>query len=218
MPTRRLLGADQSMIGSQAELWAAVTEGSAITALESKAVYVVGMLRHLIESAGLCLTEGRHLPAYLLAINAAELLGSVVHGRKDKADAIATAGLSFVVGAPTSGDQEVTFAETPHGAYSIRDCINRRHFAAHGGQRFGAGNVLDAELTFRLLRGLVEAMDRWWQGLRDGSVYVRSLANAEIIPLTTGGSVVFIAHLVDPLLDGAMPGGQLQHEGAWRTA
>lgn len=67
-----------------------------MTALESKAVYVFGMMRHLLEAAGWALDHPRccndgmdrypqpfHFPAYELACGAAELLGRCAMGEGD---------------------------------------------------------------------------------------------------------------------------------------
>jgi hypothetical protein len=204
------------MPDSQARLWAKACAGMPITALECKAIYVAGMLRHLVESAGLCLEERRHLPAYLLAMDAAELLGAVLSGRDVNSDEMATIALRYLANAPPDAQQDTVFEETPHGRYTIRDCLNRRHFTAHGGRKFPPGVVLDAALTVGLLCRLVAGLDRWWKELLENSGRRRLLANVDVVPLATGGSVVFVSELLDPLLDGATPGGALQHEATWR--
>jgi hypothetical protein len=207
------------MIGAQEGLWKSVADETSVTPLEAKAIYVVGMFRHLVESAGLCLSESHHLATYLLAMDAVELFGAVVHGRKDDPDVVAAAGLGYLIGTSKNVSPDSTFDTTSHGTYTVRDCINRRHFAAHGGHSFGTGIVFDPELTVRLLCRLVAAIDRWWDSLRQDRGARQLLGNADVVPLATAGSVLFVTDLLGPLMQGGgSPGGQLRHEEAWRPA
>ena len=204
------------MTGRQEQLWDSVSAGSLLSPLETKAIYVSGLARHLLESAGLCLRAQMQLAAYLLAMDAAELIGAVVIGRKADPDDTAISGLGFVLGDKSLGGG-VQFAATGAGSYTIRDCVVRRHFAAHGARSFGSGPVLDSDLTTALMCGLVSALDRWWRLVIDNLESSRDLlALVDIVPLSTAGAVVFVPDLVESLVAGATPGGSLLFEQHWR--
>lgn len=214
-----MLGPDQPhMVSQDAKRWKRAAQDLAISELECKAVYVAGLIRHLVESAGLCLEEHHHLAAYLLTMGAAEALGAVVvanPNRKD--DRVAADGLGFLAGRLNGHDRNTEVVKTFHRSYSIQDCINRRHFSAHGGRWTGAGTVLDSELTVELMCRLAKALDRWWKALLRDSAKKQALAVAKIVPLETNGKVVFVHDLLVVLRDGGLPGGELQHEG-WRRS
>ena len=64
---------------------AAVANG--VTTFEAKALYVVGLIRHLLEASGKCV-DGKDqfwLPAYVLTADAAEALGRCLTGNRGRA-------------------------------------------------------------------------------------------------------------------------------------
>ena len=201
--------------GRSGAVWERASASLPFTALETKAVYVAGLIRHFVESAGYCLEEERHLPAYLLAMGGIEAMGAVARPGSRSSHDIAADGLSFIADVPREDDQVVL--STTSQAYTIRDCLHRRDFTAHGGAVLTSGVVLDDELTVGLLCLLVAALDRWWASLRSDLQRQRTLAIADVVPLTSDGWVVFVEQLREPLTNNAMPGGELQHQG-WRES
>lgn len=210
-----LLGQNQPPLeGKQRQLWRGTGTAWDLTDLETKAVYVAGMLRHLLESAGLCLRNRLHLPTYLLAVDATELLGAVVSGRTLSNDETVVAGLAYLI--DEARDSTARFATTAAGSYTIRDCVSRRHFAAHGARQLLPAATLDAELTDRLLCHLAAGIDRWWIALARDPAMQGRLAIAKVPPLLTEGEVVFVRHLLPALLDGATPAGTVLNDDSWR--
>jgi len=209
-----LLGPDQPPVaGRSAAAWGGVSDGLPLSTLEYKAVYVAGLIRHLAESAGLCLEGARHLPAYLLTMGAIETLGAVARGGRRSAHEIAADGLAFLSQVPREDNR--LMVATTHGQYTIRDCLDRRDFTAHGGAVMTSGIVLDEMLTVGLLCLLVSSVDRWWAALKAELGAQRLLAVADVIPLATNGTIVFVHDLWQALTNGAFPGGDLQHQ-SWR--
>jgi hypothetical protein len=115
------------------------------------------------------------------------------------------------------GDDDQVVVSTTHGRYTIRDCLNRRDFTAHGGAVLRSGIMLDEMLTVELLCLLVSSLDRWWSALTRELGARRLLAIADVVPLATNGKVVFVHDLWQALVDGAFPGGELQHQ-SWRRS
>jgi hypothetical protein len=210
----RLLGPNQPPVeGRSASAWNRVDDGLPLTALEYKAIYVAGLIRHLAESAGLCVEAGRHLPAFLLTMGSIETLGAVAGGGSRTAHEVAADGLAFLAQIPREDSQVVV--STVHNRYTVRDCLNRRDFTAHGGAVLTSGIVLDEMLTVGLLCLLVSGLDRWWTALIGELGTQRLLAISDVVPLATDGKVVFVHDLWRALADGALPGGELQHQ-SWR--
>jgi hypothetical protein len=213
-PGGPILGPNQSAVeGRSAAAWNRVDNGLPLTTLEYKAVYVAGLIRHLAESAGLCVEDGRYLPAFLLSMGAIETLGAVARGGSRTSHEKAADGLAFLAQVPREDSQVVV--STAHNRYTLRDCLHRRDFTAHGGTALTPGIVLDEMLTIGLLCLLVSSLDRWWTALRAELGVQRLLAISDIVPLATNGKVVFVHDPWSALADGAMPGGQLQHQ-SWR--
>ncbi len=210
-----LLGPDQpEVMGRTQQSWKNAARPG-VTPLETKAVYVAGLVRHLAESAGYCLDSQLHIASYVLTADAIEAFGRVAQPGANSAHEGLKAGLGKIAGLPR-GDEHGVVATTSHGAYSVRECINRRDFTAHGGAIILKGTVLDEELTVRLLCLLVSALDSWWADLLVSTDVQRALALADVVPLSASGSVVFVDDLAEPLLSGAMPGGVLLHQ-SWRS-
>jgi hypothetical protein len=74
----KLLGSGQpDPHKDEQDLWLKAGVANGVTAFEAKALYVVALIRHLLEASGKCI-DGEHqfwLPAYVLAAEAAEALG-----------------------------------------------------------------------------------------------------------------------------------------------
>jgi hypothetical protein len=201
----------------QERLWAVASEGTGLRPLECKAIYGAGLIRHLVESSGYCFTDF-HLAAYQLVVCCFEPLGAMVTGRKMTPDETLSAGLRYAARLPDDCDTKAAVvASTWHGGdYTIRDCVDRRHFTAHGGRSVSAaGVVLDAELNRALLRHAVDGLDRWWSSLIAGH-RLTQLANAQLVPLAAGGVFVFGGDLASALLGGGTPGGAVLHQDEWR--
>jgi hypothetical protein len=212
----RILGPNQPAVeGRSAAAWGRVDTELPLTVLEYKAVYVAGLIRHLVESAGLCLENGHHLPAFLLSMGAVETLGAVARGGSRTSHQKAADGLAFLARAPSEDSQVVL--TTAHKGYTVRDCLHSRDFTAHGGSVLTSGAVLDEMLTIGLLCLLVSGLDRWWITLKAELGVQRLLAVSDVIPLVTDGRIVFVHDLWSALTDGAMPGGQVQHQ-SWRRS
>ena len=70
-------------------------------------------------------------------------------------------GIAFIADLPflkPIGDNLRIVITTGHAKYSIRDCIDRRNFAAHGSRSQQSGVVLDQMLAIRLLCILVAGL------------------------------------------------------------
>ena len=220
--TEILLGPDQPVLsGRTATKWAAVASASGLglTELAHKAIYVAGLMRHLLESAGLCLRENLQLAAYLVAMGAFETLGPVVRDDKKMGiDDEAIAGIAYSAGIPYEGARKVVVVRSANGDYTAMDCLERRHFAAHGGKKFrGTGVVLDEELTIGVLNLLVSGLDRWWSAVQSEPAMQEVLAQSFVQPLHTAGQVLFVHQLSEPLTSGATPGGVVEYESSWRN-
>jgi hypothetical protein len=212
----QLLGQNQPDVAERsAAAWQRVSDELPLTTLERKAVYVAGLIRHLAESAGLCLEVNRHLPAFLLTMGAVETLGADAVGGARGPHQVAADGLAFIAEVPRKDKNQVV-ASTAQGQYTVRNCLDRRDFTAHGGAGLTSGIVLDEMLTVRLLCLLVAGLDRWWASLKGQVGVQRLLAVSKVVPLATNNSVVFVDDPWRALVDGASPAGELQHE-SWRS-
>jgi len=148
-------------------------------------------------------------------MGAVEALGAVAHSGNRSGHDLAADRLAYVADVPRHNDKEVVVTN-PDGDYTVRDCLNRRDFSAHGGALLASGVLLDPRLTVGLLCLTVTALDRWWSSLKVELDVKRCLALANVVPLVTDGRVVFVEDLWQALADRAMPGGEVRHQ-SWRS-
>jgi hypothetical protein len=190
-----------------------------LTPLEAKAVYVVGMVRHIVESSGWCLTHRPplDLAAFALGCEASELLGRAVRGGSTIASHVTEdlkSGLEFLVPA----DMPIAGTEA---SFTAEDVVELRHFATHGAAATRAGGMpglLDRALTIGLLNRVADGLVRWWRSCRNDEANARKhLAHALIEPLWTAGQVLFIADLL-PIDVELFPSGTLLYDESWRAS
>lgn len=196
--------------------WTTAASVVGVDPIEAKAVYVLGVLRNLLEGAGKCL-DGEHkfwLPAYVLAADAAELIGRCHLGDAPDADKPGQRlekGLRQVIG----GD----FLQSDSGhIYDVQSLKMIRNFAAHGASTPRGDERLDPGLVISLLNGAADEISRMWERWRAGDAgFVEKLARANIVAMWTDGTPVFIAALCDLLVDGADAGGRFLFDETWRS-
>jgi hypothetical protein len=202
----------------QADLWELAASGTDLLPLDCKAIFVAGLVRHHVESAGCCFAGKLHIAAHQLAVSPFETLAEVVTGSREMSysQRLAT-GLRYALGHPIDpDDRELTVAVTSTATYDIRDCINRRGYTAHGAIEFRRPIALDSELTAALLELALAGLDRWWASLRE-SKGLTALAQSKVTPVFAGTSVVFVHDLVEALSDeNTSPGGSVMWEASWR--
>ena len=189
------------------ECWLKAAVANGVTTFEAKALYVVGLIRHLLEASGKCV-DGEHrfwLPGYVLAADAAEALGRCLTGNRGEggeATMRLTAGLEAALYPATS---ITSGGET----YDVEALRNLRHFMTHGGttpkeDRFDPGVVRE------LSRRLAKRLDQYWVDLGTASGSERpKLAEAKVRPLWTAGTVVFVGDMKKHVSSRGTPGGGL---------
>jgi hypothetical protein len=197
------------------EDWAkAANAVGGITPFEAKALYATGLVRHLLEGAGRCLIEPPfHLPAYVITAEACEALGRCLIG-DIKENHGSGKRLEEGLRAAMAPDGKIT---TLSGTYDMEACAGLRHFATHGGTTPRLGTMIDPQLITALIKGLADALERFWFDLHEEGEYVRDkLARALLRPLWTGRQPIFVPNMKDHIENGGTPGISLMYECTWR--
>jgi hypothetical protein len=181
----------------EVELWWAAASPLGVTLFESKALYVIPVMRQLAEGAILCLDDPREyrssmeLPAYVLIADAIETLGRCLTGCREGTTG---SGKRLESGISRLLDHNQGPIATSAGTYNAKACKSLRNFTTHGGTTpVPGGDVLDGELTRGLINLLGVELTSYWECLKlDGEPLRDKLANALIRPLVADGRVVFV--------------------------
>jgi hypothetical protein len=206
-----------------------LASGIQLSPFSAKALYVFGMMRHLLESAGWLLRHQSpfYISAYLLICSALEIFARCLRGDADPEDRQATPrlkrGLEEIAKTQIGNDMDVV-AVTPYRNYTVQDCVNLRNFAAHGAGTPGSGSdlTLDPLLLHKMLLQTCSAMDCYYMRFRDVSdtaTAVRdNLASAAILPLfRSDGYVIHVNEMYKHIVtSGKRPGIGLLYEEVWR--
>lgn len=215
-----------------------------ITPFQAKVLYVVGMMRHMLEASGWTLSDGGSFlfPAYLLACGAVELLGRCVLTDEDaksaKPQIALRRGLERMIEiCPHCGkgsvsgnysddswrddDLHIVLSVNGH-QYDIGYCKRLRNYMAHG--MADARGKLHFTRSFlgRFICQACQGIDRYYEQLRadtsSGQELRQRLVNTVITPIWDNNGPVHIRSLYAPLLNPPFgkPCGKLLHETEWR--
>lgn len=191
----------------QAAARAGVTE---ITPFDCKAVFAVAIVRTRLESTGYLLRGDTGHSPFLLAATAVEAIGHMATGAVGGPGQIFAAGFDFVF--PDG------FVATDQGSLSHNDVWSLRNYIAHGAVKPGEAGTLPGDLTVALMRGMADALDRFWENLRSGDVeQLDRFLTAQISPIFTNSCLVFVSALYRPLANGGKPGGSMHNDKTWRA-
>lgn len=213
------------------------------TPFETKAIYVFGMVRHLIESAGWALEHTRpySFPAYLLVCSAVELLGrcvadvnedpikfqrGLVRGLEIMIETCPHCGVTNIRGRHSKSSWKADLDHVVVSAgghdYTIGECKNLRNFMAHGMASPKGELSLTPEFIGKFICAACRATDRYFEQLRvpdpsEDDLRLR-LAKAEILPIWSQSRPIHVSNLYQPLAQPpfATPCGEMCHEGVWR--
>ena len=162
--------------------------------LTVKAAYVFGVVHDFCFSVEWLLTHPKaypttYLPAFGLCAASMELLGRCLRGnqtsRQNTADL--KAGFEWLKDSSPAraGISPNALTATRHYHYDIQQLMDLRHFTLHGQATVNDNSavMLDAELleVFPLLIG--NAMERYWDKLKNEIDFCENLARARILPL-----------------------------------
>ena len=220
--------------GHKVDWGAAATLGTAeITPFTAKALYIFGVMRHSIETAGLLLehrktVNGRgafYVSAYLSLAAAVELLGRCTlgdpkvgppSGKRLRHGFREIAGLS-------DADAKSVVITLDGTAYTIEQCETFRNFAAHGSGAAKAGVSFTADLICVTTGLLAQGIQHYWDRLTDPKAHDArtSLAKAAVAPLFyhsgTGSRPLHVNEMLEHVKNGRPIGSSLQHDSAWRS-
>jgi len=211
--------------------WEAVGQISVdcvLTPFTTKALYIFGMMRHLMESAGWALKhkppgQAFYIAAYLMSCGAIELFGRCISGDDDEkygATRRLKCGLKEIASIPQSSDDDTrVVVVTNHKQYTIDDCVALRNFCAHGGS---VGKVsIDVEFVDEVLKKVSWAMDGYWNCLMSTSNddAKDNLAKAAVAPLFAGRGpdAIFVDDLYNHIKNGLAVNEGLMYRDAWQT-
>jgi hypothetical protein len=197
-------------------VWQPFADAMELSPYVCKASFTCGVLRELLASSGLCLSERYHLGALFLALDATELVGRCAGGfreRRGEAGERLRAGLRHLESIdPVPGSL----------GYSVEDIIKLRHFLGHGAASAMPGMTFSRELMIRLLQLLALALNRFWRidVDEDSEERLSRFARAEVSPMVTviedQLEPVYVRDVQRLLASGVMPGDRLNHERSWR--
>ncbi|MEV6504268.1 hypothetical protein [Streptomyces prunicolor] len=187
-------------------------EASRLTGLDPyvcKASYVCGVMRELMQASGLNFAAGYHLGSLFLALDATELLGRIVSGKRgtDHVTEVLRAGVRYL---EDHGDPQI--APLPH---SQTQYAKLRNFAGHGASQLPQSVVFDPSSTQLLLRHLAYVLNTMW---KDRAMPAK-LAKAEIQPLFTeikGSRQPVYVNEIQKHLTTQQPADGIRHD-SWRN-
>jgi hypothetical protein len=194
--------------------WQPFADAMGLSPYVCKASFTCGVLREMVASAGLCLSQSYYLGALFLALDATELLGRCAGGfreRRGEAGERLRAGLRYL---------EKIDPQPGSLAYGVEEIVELRNFLGHGAASAKPGMTFTRELSVRLLQLLALALNRFWQMDEEAEDRLTKFAQAEISPLVTTieGRLepVYVRDMQRLLASGVMPGDRVAHEKYWR--
>lgn len=205
MPNTRALVAQHQMTlmpaGDETK-WLAHGEPIGLSAFETKAFYVIGALREMVESAGLSLKRDYFLAALFMSLDAVELIGRCIRGpRIAKPIARLENGLLYLF---------------PNAPTLAADYIRLRDFIGHGAAASGLPLRFSEQTSIDLMEGLSAALDSIWTD----SGRMVAFADAQIDPLMTRSNlgvpeIIYVRDVKKHLDQGLRPSEVMKWED-WR--
>ncbi|WP_327691108.1 hypothetical protein OG870_17435 [Streptomyces sp. NBC_00461] len=186
-------------------------EAARVTGLDPyvcKASYICGAMRELMQASGLNFEADYHLGSLFLALDATELLGRVVSGKRgtDHVTEVLRTGVRYL-----EGHAEPETAPLPH---SQAQYAKLRNFAGHGASQLPRSVVFGPDSTQLLLRHLAYVLNTMWKDL----ALPAKLAEAEIHPVFSaikGSRQPVYVNEIQEHLKTRQPADGLDHE-SWR--
>jgi hypothetical protein len=173
-----------------------------------KASYVCGVMREFMQASGLNFEHNYHLGSLFLALDATELLGRIVSGKRgtDGSTEVLRTGVRYL-----EGHADPQARPLPHSAAQY---VKLRNFAGHGAAQLARSVAFTPDSTQLLLRHLAYVLNTVW---KDPSLSA-NLAAAEIHPLFTvvkgSRQPVYVRDIQEHLMT-SQPADGLEHD-YWR--
>ncbi|MET7684776.1 hypothetical protein [Streptomyces sp. NPDC005423] len=173
-----------------------------------KASYVCGVMREFMQASGANFEHNYHLGSLFLALDATELLGRIVSGKRgtDGSTEVLRTGVRYL-----EGHADPQARPLPHSAAQY---VKLRNFVGHGAAQLARPVAFTPDSTQLLLRHLAHVLNMMW---KDPSLSA-NLAAAEIHPLFTvvkGSRQPVYVRDIQEHLKTSQPADGLEHE-SWR--
>ncbi|WP_046507399.1 hypothetical protein [Streptomyces odonnellii] len=208
MDYRPLLAQHTVQLSHDAPRWDDAAQIAGLDPYVCKASYVCGVMREFMQASGLNFEHNYHLGSLFLALDATELLGRIVSGKRgtDGSTEVLRTGVRYL-----EGHADPQARPLPHSAVQY---VKLRNFAGHGAAQLTRTVAFTPDSTQLLLRHLAYVLNTMWE---DPSLSA-NLAAAEIYPLFTvvkgSRQPVYVRDIQEHLMT-SQPADGLEHD-CWR--
>lgn len=201
------------------------------TVVEIKAFYAIGLINDICQSVDWLLKAkdawpNKYLPAFALFASGVDLLGRCLTGNPTPdVNANLTVGFYYLA-KPNSQppgtnisklDQEtLVVVKTEFSEYTVAELVALRHYAAHGQATTKSQlPIIDIGLLEVFPKLMGDAIETYWNGLKQNAEYCKRMANAKFDPFR--GREYPLKHILKYFTIPGNSAGSLFYRFDWRV-